>query len=65
MTQYFVKVVCKKIERNDRFMKFKILFIMILWDNVYAVRLSSDTPQFCYKMTRYYHETSFCDWNRE
>ena len=52
MTQYFLKVLCKIFERNDRVMKFKILFIMILWNNVYAVRLLSETPQFCYKMTR-------------
>ena len=32
--------------RNDSFMKFKILFIVILSDEAFAVRNFSETPQF-------------------
>ena len=46
MTKYFVKVLCKIFERNDIFMKFEILFIMILSDEVFTVRNFSETPQF-------------------
>ena len=44
MTKYFLKVLCKIFERNDIFMKFEILFIMILADNAFTVILFSDTP---------------------
>ena len=31
-------IVCKKIVRTDKFMKYKIFFLIILWDNIFAVR---------------------------
>ena len=37
----------------------KNIFIMILSDNVFAVIIFSETPQFWYKMTRLLHKTNF------